>query len=52
MDGQIILLKNIYKFFLAKANVVIVNSHEFKRKMLKYFNLKTICIYNPLNKNK
>ena len=45
-----IIKKALYKFFLAKANVVIVNSLEFKRKMLKYFNLKTICIYNPLNK--
>ena len=23
---------------------------NLKEKMLKYFNLKTICIYNPLNK--
>ena len=33
------------------ANKIIVNSLEFKVEYKKKFNIKTTCIYNPLNKN-
>ena len=29
----------------------MVNSLEFKKDLRKEFNLDSICIYNPLNKN-
>ena len=32
------------------ADEIIVNSLDFKGKFKKRFNLKTLCIYNPLNK--
>jgi glycosyltransferase involved in cell wall biosynthesis len=48
--------QNIIKYFFFKyifsfANKIIVNSYEFKKKFKNKFNLQTICIYNPLNKN-
>ena len=46
------ILKNIiFKFFLKKANSIIVNSHEFKKEFKKKFFIKTNIIYNPLNKD-
>jgi len=42
--------KILYSFLLKKADRVVVNSFEFKRKMKKFFNIKCECIYNPLNK--
>ena len=47
--------QNVFKFYCFKyifkfADVIIVNSLDFKRKFKKRFNLKTLCIYNPLNK--
>ena len=39
--------KTIFKF----SDKIIVNSYEFKKKFKKKFNLETICIYNPLNKD-
>ena len=33
------------------ADQVIVNSVEFKKKLKLKFNVKSICIYNPLNIN-
>ena len=33
------------------ANLIIVNSKEFKTEMKKKFNVDSIYIYNPLNKN-
>ena len=47
--------QNIFKFYCFKyifkfADEIIVNSLDFKRKFKKKFNLKTLCIYNPLNK--
>jgi glycosyltransferase involved in cell wall biosynthesis len=47
--SQNILKKKIFKFFYKQANKIIVNSNEFKKDFLDFFNLKTICIYNPLN---
>ena len=41
--------KFLYQYFLSKADVVLVNSEEFKVKMKKFFNLDCKCIYNPLN---
>ena len=47
--------QNVFKFYCFKyifkfADEIIVNSLDFKRKFKKRFNLKTLCIYNPLNK--
>ena len=33
------------------ADTIIVNSKDFKREFKKRFNLNTVMIYNPLNKN-
>ncbi len=44
------LKKKIYKFFVTKADAVIVNSLLFKNQMDKRFKIKTKCIFNPLNK--
>ncbi len=41
----------LYKYFLKKADAVMVNSIEFKNQMKTYFDVNTVCIYNPLNKN-
>ena len=47
--------QNILKFYCFKyifkfADEIIVNSLDFKRKFKNRFNLKTLCIYNPLDK--
>ncbi len=42
---------NIYKFFLQKADAVMVNSFEFKKQMKQIFGVNTTCIYNPLNRD-
>jgi len=42
--------KLIYKNALNSADRVIVNSFEFKKSLKRKFNVKSICIYNPLNK--
>jgi len=46
------LKKIFYKKIISYANSVIVNSYEFKKQMEKNFNIKTNCIYNPLDKKK
>ena len=43
--------KKIFSKVLSWSNVVIVNSLDFKKELKKKFNLKSICIYNPLNIN-
>jgi len=44
-------IKNfIFKKIFAKADKIIVNSLEFQKEFKKKFNVKTTCIYNPLNK--
>ena len=48
--------KGFIKYFLYKniskmADKIIVNSLEFKSEYKKKFNIRTHCIYNPLNKN-
>ena len=44
------LKKFIYKIIIKWADKVLTNSEEFRKQMNKNFNLKSICIYNPLNK--
>ena len=45
-------IKNlIFKFFLKRANSIIVNSLEFKNELKNKFNANANVIYNPLNKN-
>ena len=39
-----------YKVISKMADKIIVNSLEFKNEYKKKFNIKTHCIYNPLNK--
>jgi len=48
--------QNIFKFYCFKyifrlADEIIVNSLDFKKKFKNSFNLESVCIYNPLNKN-
>ena len=46
------IFKNfIFKFILGKSEKIIVNSHALKNEFIKKFNLKSVCIYNPFNKN-
>ena len=42
--------KIIFKFFLNKADQVMVNSFEFKKSLKQRFNVEATCIYNPLDK--
>ena len=45
------IFKNfVFKYILALADKIIVNSLDFKKKFKSKFNIDTICIYNPLNK--
>ena len=44
------LKKKLFKLILGLADTIIVNSYDFKREFKKKFNLKTVMIYNPLNK--
>ena len=41
--------KFLFKFFLNFSDKIIVNSLEFKKDLKKKLNLKSVCIYNPLN---
>jgi glycosyltransferase involved in cell wall biosynthesis len=41
--------KILYKKILGFADIVIVNSLEFKKEFKTRFNIKALCIYNPLN---
>ena len=45
------LKKKLFKLILGFADTIIVNSKDFKREFKKRFNLNTVMIYNPLNKN-
>ena len=42
--------KIIYKNIINLADLVIVNSLEFKKQMERKFNINPICVYNPLDK--
>ncbi len=46
-----ILKRKLFRLILGWADTIIVNSLDFKKEYKKKFNLKTIMIYNPLNKN-
>jgi glycosyltransferase involved in cell wall biosynthesis len=48
--SQNLIKKFFFKYFLNKADKVMVNSVEFKKSIKKRFNVNAICIYNPLNK--
>ena len=41
---------HIFKYILKKADKVIVNSLDFKKKFKTKFEIDAECIYNPLNK--
>ena len=41
--------KQIFSSVLKLANKIVVNSIAFKTELNKQFNLKSFCIYNPLN---
>jgi glycosyltransferase involved in cell wall biosynthesis len=43
--------KILYKFVLNLADEIIVNSLEFKKSIKKKFNISSICIYNPIDKD-
>ena len=43
--------KKIFKFVLGLADTIIVNSNDFKKEFKTKFNLNSVKIYNPLNKN-
>ena len=45
------VIKNFfYKLVINFSDEIIVNSNEFKESLKKYFNVNSICIYNPLDK--
>lgn len=44
------LKKFLYKKIYNMADTIIVNSLAFKEELSKKFNLKSVCIYNPLDK--
>ena len=41
----------MYKYLLKLTDNIIVNSLDFQKEFKKMFNVKSICIYNPLNKD-
>ena len=45
-----LIKKIIYKKIINMADLIITNSKDFKKQMDKDFGIKTVCIYNPLNK--
>ncbi len=45
-----ILKKHIYKYIYSLADKIVVNSKELKREFALTLKLKSICIYNPINK--
>ena len=47
-----IFKKKIFKLIYSYADAIIVNSFEFKKDFKKFFDLNSVCIYNPLDKKK
>ena len=41
----------VFKFLLSKADLIIVNSYDFKKEMRKVFGINPMTIYNPINQN-
>lgn len=46
-----IFRKKIFQLLLSLPDKIIVNSIQFRHEYKKNFNLNSVCIYNPLNKN-
>ena len=46
------LKKFLYKFLYGLADLIIVNSLEFKNELKRRFNLNSCCIYNPIDISK
>ena len=44
--------KKIFGVVYSYADIIVVNSLEFKKEFKKFFNLNSACIYNPLDKKK
>ncbi len=44
--------KKIFEVVYSYADIIVVNSLEFKKEFKKFFNLNSVCIYNPLDKKK
>ena len=44
--------KIFFKFMYSFSDLVIVNSNSFKKEFKQYFDLDSVCIYNPLNTKK
>tara|TARA_B110000977_G_scaffold187257_1_gene254152 strand:+ start:666 stop:1769 length:1104 start_codon:yes stop_codon:yes gene_type:complete len=44
-----ILKKFAYKFLLKLPDRIIVNSNDFKKELKIKFNVRSLCIFNPLN---
>ena len=40
--------KILFKFFFKISNKIIVNSKEFNKEFYKYFNIRPVTIYNPI----
>lgn len=47
--SQNIIKHFFFKIILNSANKIIVNSIDFKNQLRKRYNVKAVCIYNPLN---
>jgi len=45
-----IIKQYLYKTIINHADIVIVNSYDFKNSMKKKFGVNSVVIYNPLNK--
>ena len=43
------LKKYLYKIIIKRADKVMVNSYDFKNRMIRNFSVKPTVIYNPLN---
>jgi len=46
-----IIKKKLFKLIYKKSDLIIVNSLDFKKEIFNKFNLKSTCIYNPIDKN-
>ena len=46
------LKKKIFTKIYSLSSLIVVNSQEFKNEIKNKLNLKSICIYNPLDKKR
>ena len=49
--GNNVIKKYLFKFFFKYAKKIVVNSHHFKKEFQNVFNVKTLLIYDPLDKS-